>query len=333
MSGPTVGLKLPTVDDDPDGMSAADWGMRAEELGYDSIWMSEAWGPNSPVELASVAPQTEDIRLCTAIVNVYSRTPAVIAMAGATLQRLSDGRAVLGIGPSHPPAVASIHGLEYERPVRRTHEAIELVKALTSESGEVTYEGEIFEVEGADGLDAPVPVHNAALGEANRRATGRVADGWLPYLLPVSALEDAFETIADTAAAAGRDPDEIQVTPQILAAASDDPAAAKNAIREFVAGYIGPLDNYRNALADWMPESAEAIGEAWAEGGPDAAESAVTDEVVQELGIAGTPEEVREQLAGLLDRSVIDSPIMYVPRTASEEMRDRTIDALAPRDL
>lgn len=333
MATPTVGLKLPTVGDTPEDRTAAEWGQHAEDLGYDSIWMSEAWGPNSPVELASVAPQTDRIRLCTAIVNVYSRTPAVIAMAGATLQRLSDGRAVLGVGPSHPGPVETIHGIEYERPVRRTHEAIELIKLLTESTGDVGFEGELFEVDGVEGLGTEVPVHNAALGEANRRATGRVADGWLPFMLPVSALEDAFETIAQTAEAAGRDADDIQVTPQVLAAASEDPDAARDAIREFVAGYVGPLANYRNALADWFPDAAKRIGDAWADGGPAAAEAAVTDEVVHELGVAGTPEDVRAQLAEVLDRSVIDCPIMYVPRSAPEEMRDRTIEALAPRDL
>lgn len=295
--------------------------------------MSEAWGPNAPVELASVATRTDEIRLCTAIVNVYSRTPAVIAMAAATLQRLSDGRAVLGVGPSHPRAVNAIHGMEYEQPIRRTHEAIELIKELTAGAGEVTYEGEIFEVGGVPGMDTPVPVHNAALGAANRRATGRVADGWLPFMFPVSALSDAFQTIERTAEAAGRNPDDIQVTPQILAAASDDRAVAEDIVREFIASYVGPLPNYRNALADWYPETAQAIGDAWDDGGPEVAMAAVTDEVVHELGVAGTPEEVKEQLADVLDRPVIDCPIMYVPRSAPDDIRDRTIDALAPRGI
>ncbi len=336
MPTPTIGLKMPTVGDRPDapeGRTAAEWAIHAETLGYDSIWMSEAWGPNAPVELGSAAPQTDEIRLCTAIVNVYSRTPAVIAMAGATLQRLSGGRAVLGVGPSHERSVRSMHGMDYDRPVRRTHEAIELIKELTGGSGEVTYAGEILEVEGVPAMETPVPVHNAALGAANRRATGRVADGWLPFMFPVSALAEAFETIARTAEAADRDPDDIHVTPQILAAASDDPAKAKDVVREFIAGYVGPLPNYRNALADWFPDTAHAIGDAWADGGREAAVGEVTDEVVLELGVAGTPDDVRAQLGEILDRSVIDCPIMYVPRSAPEAMRDRTIAALAPRDL
>lgn len=336
MDDPTIGLKLPTTDESPSrpaSMSAGEWGKRAEGLGYDSIWMSEGWGVDALLSLAEIALRTETIRCCTAIVNTYSRTPPVLAMAGATLQQLSGGRAVLGVGPSHAPLVESLHTMDYDRPVRRTHEAIELVRELTGGADEVTYDGEVFEVEGYPGFDTPVPVYNAALGEANRRATGRVADGWLPYLYPVSGLREAFETIAETARAGDRDPDDIEVTPQILAAVHDDPEAAKDPIRSYVASYIGTLPNYRNALARWYPDESEAIGDAWADGGLEAAKSEVTDEIVFDLGVAGTPETARHQLREILESPVVDCPIVYVPRPVPESERDRTIEALQPARL
>lgn len=340
MSDPTVGLKLPTAGERPDRPAphaTAEWGERAETLGYDSIWMSEAWGADALVELGTVAERTERIRLCTAIVNVYSRTPAVLAMAGATLQRLSGGRAVLGVGASHAATVEALHGMAYERPVRRVHEAIELVKALTGggdgSGAAVTYDGEVFSVDGYPPFDEPVPVYNAALGEANRRATGRVADGWLPYVFPVSALGEAFETVARTARESGRDPDAIEVTPQIMAAVDEDPEVAKDVVREYVARYVGARPNYRNALADWYPESAAAIGDAWESGGVEAAMGAVPDELVFEVGVAGTAEEARDQLRAVLDEPVVDCPIVYVPRPAPDGVRDRTIEALAPGRL
>lgn len=336
MADPTLGLKLPVSDDRPNApasISAGAWADRAEALGYDSIWMSEAWGADALLELAGAADRTDTIRLCTAVVNVYSRTPAVLAMAGATLQRLAEGRAVLGVGPSHAAAVEAIHDLDYDRPVRRTHEAIELVRALTRGEGPVSYDGEVFEVQDLPGFDRPVPVYNAALGEANRRATGRVADGWLPFMLPVSSLPAAFETVAETARAAGRDPDDIEVTPQLLAAVDDDPDQAIDAIRRFVAMYVGGLPNYRNALAEWYPEAAAAIGEAWENGGQEAAAEAVPEEVVFDLGVAGSPDDVRDQLESVLETPVVDCPIVYVPRSVSAAVRDRTIEALAPEHL
>lgn len=336
MSDPTIGLKLPTTGGSPDvpvEMSAGEWGARAEELGYDSIWGSEAWGSNIFLELADVAFHTDDLRLCTAIVNTYSRTPPVLAMAGATLQRLSGGRAVIGIGPSHATFVESLHGVPYEQPVRRTHEAIELIKALTGGGEEVQYDGQIFSTNGFAPFDEEVPVYNAALGEANRRATGRVADGWLPYIFPVSSMADAFETIAQTAKERGRDPADFEVTPQILAAVSDDPDEAKDYVRDYIAHYIGGLPNYRNAVAGDFAEEAAAIGEAWDDEGVEAAKAAIPDELLFEVGVAGTEEDVRTQFRDILDTEIVDCPIVYVPRDVPPAERDRTIEALSPAQL
>lgn len=213
------------------------------------------------------------------------------------------------------------------------HEAIEIVKQLTSGSESVSYDGEIFSVDDYPAFDAPVPVYNAALGEANRRATGRVADGWLPYVFPVSKLDEAFETIEQTAEAAGRDPSEIRVTPQILAAVNDDPAVAKDHVREYVAMYLGGLPNYRHALAEWYPEESEAIGAAWNDGGLDAAMDAVSDDLLYEFGVAGTTETAQAQLRDIIDHPTIDTPILYVPRSVPADARDRTINDLQPSNL
>lgn len=336
MVTPRIGLKLPTTDDRPSvpaDKSAAEWGQYAEQLGFDSIWMSEAWGADALVSLTNVAAQTESIRLCTAIVNIYSRTPPVLAMAAATLQQLSDDRVVLGVGASHAAVIESLHGVEYDQPVRRSHETIELVKQLTANEGQVTYNGEIFQLQGYPGFGTDVPVYNAALGEANRRATGRVADGWLPYLFPLSALQEGFETIENAALEAGRDPDTIEVTPQILTAVDDDPEDAKDHIRAFVASYIGTLPNYRNALSTWFPEESNAIETAWEDGGLNTAMEEVTDTIVEELGIAGTPDAVQDRVAQIVDMDLIDCPILYVPRSTSPTIRRKTIETVSPNAL
>lgn len=336
MQDSKIGLKLPLTEERPNwlaSMSAGEWGERAESMGYDSIWMSESWGADALMSLAEAATRTDEIRLCTAIVNTYSRTPAVLAMAGTTLQRLSSGRAVLGVGASHASIVESLHGIEYERPVRRTHETIESIKKLTTGSGAVSYQGEIYQIEEHLGLDTPIPVYNAALGEANRRATGRVADGWLPYLYPVSALNEGFETIAKSARDADRDPEDIEVTPQVLAATSDDPDKAKDVVRDYVARYVGNLPNYRNALSEWFPAEVAAIDEAWGADGVEAAKAEVTDDMVLELGVAGTPETAREQLRDIAEIPVVDCPIIYVPRSVSHEFVERTIVDLRPDRL
>ena len=336
MPDPEIGLKLPTEASRPSfpvSKSAAEWASHAESLGYTSIWMSEGWGAHTPMELATASMTTSSIRLCTAVLNVYARTPIVLAMAGATLQRLSDGRAILGVGPSHESAVRSLYGGSYDRPVRRTHETIKVIKELTGGTDSITFDGEVVQVTDVPAMDEPVPVYNAALREANRRATGRVADGWLPFMFPVSALEEAFETVERTARERNRDPDDIRVTPQIIAAVNEDREEAKDAVRRFIATYIGALPNYRNGLKLWFPETANAIGDAWEAGGLEAAMDAVTEEVLFELGIAGTSDEAIDQLTELLANPTIDEPILYVPRDVPPEARDRTIRTLAPEHL
>lgn len=330
---PRLGLKLPLTGGLPMWPyqnSAGKWAELAEDLGYDSLWMSEAWGGNAFVHLAEVAVRTDRIRFGTAIANVYSRSPAVLAMAGASLARLSDDRAVLGVGASHPGVVEGLHDEPYSQPVRRTHETVRAIRAFTGDAKSVTYEGELFETDGFPGLDEPVPLYNAALGEANRRATGRVADGWIPYLLPFSRLDDAFETVATAAQDAGRNPDDIEVLPQVLAVVDDDPDAARRPIREYLANYIGNYEAYQNAIAERFPDGAAAVADAWRTGDEEAAIDRVTDDMVGEFGVAGPPDAAREQLREVLDIDSVDAGIVYVPNGASIETYERTFSELRP---
>ena len=330
---PTLGVKLPLTGGLPmwpHDRSAGEWAELAEDLGYESIWMTEAWGANAFVHLAEVALRTERIRFGTAVTNVYARSPAVLAMAGASLSRLSGGRAVLGLGASHPGVVEGLHDLPYDRPVRRIHETVEAIRAFTGDDDSVTYDGEVFETDGFPGLEESVPVYNAALGEANRRATGRVADGWIPYLLPFSRLDDAFETVATTARESGRDPANVEVVPQVLAVVDDDPDAAKRPIREYLARYTGNYEAYRNVIAERFPEEAAEVADRWRGDDEAGAVAAVTDEMVREFGVAGPPQEAREQLRSVLAVDAVDAGIVYVPNGASVETFERTFAELAP---
>lgn len=125
--------------------------------------MSEGWGDDAFVSLTTVANRTQTIRYGTAGVNAYSRTPPIIEMIGATLQRLSGGRALLGVGPSNPSFVETLHSMIYDQPIRWTHETIELLKQLTDSSDEITYNGQVFRVIGYPRFDTPLPTFNAAL--------------------------------------------------------------------------------------------------------------------------------------------------------------------------
>lgn len=320
-----TGILVPTDRDDVAAFAA-----RAERLGYDSVWTGELWGRDAFVALTRAAEATDRIDLGTAIVNIYGRSPATIAQAAATLDRAADGRARVGLGTSTPKAIEDLHGIPFDQPARHLHETTELVSEFLRGEGRISYEGKLFEVADFPALDRDVPVYAAALGPANRRATGRTADGWLPHNIPFEHLSEAFETIRDTARERDRDPAEITVAPYVPAAASDDPEAARRAVRGHLAYYVGSGEGYRKAVAQSFPEAAEAVAEAWREGDREAARESVTDEMLAALAVAGTPEQAREQFAEVAALDVVDEPLVVVPDGTPENVARQTVEALAP---
>jgi len=323
-----LGVLTPAVD----GPTA--FAVSAEELGYDSVWIPELWQESGVVRAADVAVHTDSIELGTAILNVFSRSPAVLAMTAATLDRLSDGRFTLGVGTSTRKAVKDLHGLSWDdpNPVRRAHETIELTGRYLDGEGRVEYDGEVFEVRDFPPLGRDVPIYHAALGEANRRVVARLCDGWIPHNVPFPDLPAAFDYVAEHAEAAGRDPDEITVAPYVPACASDDGDEARRKLREHVAYYVGSGEGYRRAVGERFDE-ADTVAERWHEGERGAAADAVTDEMVAALGVAGTPEEAREQLRDLAASDVVDRPLLTIPNTAGTALAERTVEELAPERL
>jgi len=313
-----------------DEADLASFAERAESLGYHSLWTGELWTRDAFVTLTEAAAVTSDIGLGTAIANVYGRTPATLAQAAATLNRVSDGRARLGLGTSTRKAVEDLHGMSFENPARRLHETTELAGEFLTGSGRVSYKGEIFEVADFPALGADVPVFTAALGPATRRATGRVADGWLPHNVPFGRLAESFETIAEAARGRDRDPEAITVAPYVPAAVSDDPERARDAIRGHVAYYVGSGEGYRRAVARQFPDGADAVAAAWHEGDREAARKAVTAEMVDALGVSGTPEQAGERFAEVASMDVIDDPLVVIPDGTPRDITEQTVEVLSP---
>lgn len=322
-----LGVVIPrSLDQDPTELAIS-----AEKWGYDSVWMGELWGTSSVVKLTEIACQTEEIQIGTAILNIYSRSPAVLAMTAATLDRISNGRTHLGVGPSTPTAIENIHGMEFERPARRAHETIELIQRLTStEEDRINYDGELISVKGVPTLERDIPIYFAALGPANRRVVGRLCDGWIPHNIPLFKLSDAFEPIAETAREAGRDPDTITVAPYVPAAVSDDSEKAHNALRGHIAYYTSSSKGYRQAVATYYPDEAAKIAEKWQSSDRSDAIDLVTDDMVSDLGIAGTPEDARNQLHDLFEKSIIDHPLITIPEQVDDDLAEQTVKELSP---
>ncbi|WP_336343526.1 LLM class flavin-dependent oxidoreductase [Halalkalicoccus ordinarius] len=321
----TRGVLLPNVSE-----SASEVATRIEALGYDAIWTGELWGTDAFVQLTTLAAHTEGIALGTAIANVFSRSPAVLASAAAALEERSSGPVRLGVGASTPKAIEDLHGFEYDRPIRRMHETVELVKAYTAGDGRVEYDGECFSTRDFPALEADVSVYTAALGPAARRATGRVADGWLPHNIPFEGLSGAFETVSTAAREAGRDPEGIEVAPYVPAAVAEDTEEARGVVRGHLAYYVGSGEGYRRAVGERFPEEVDRIAEAWHAGERGRAREEVTDEMVAALGAAGTPDEARSRLSAIEGLETVDEPIVVVPSNADDATVERTIEALAP---
>lgn len=320
---PRTGLVLPEYADVSDDW-LVDFGVQAANAGFDSIWCGEGWGYNPFQILTRVGTQT-DVALGTCIANVFARSPAALAANALALHDQTDGRFVLGLGASTPQVVESFHGMPFERPLRRIRETIEIVNlALAGER--ITYDGEVFSVDGfalnhADG--AEVPVFNAALGRTNIALTIDFADGLLPHLLPLPALESAIangEARANSTASLHR-------SPSIPTSVSDDPAEAHQVLADHIAYYAGSTEFYNDVIAsNGFPEEAAAIQSAWQDGEKAEAAACVSHDLISAIGISGTPAEARERVRELL--GTVDTVLLSFPQGATEEMFERALQAL-----
>jgi alkanesulfonate monooxygenase SsuD/methylene tetrahydromethanopterin reductase-like flavin-dependent oxidoreductase (luciferase family) len=307
--------------------------VRAEELGYESAWAAEGQGKSAFGKLERWAVHTDRIGLATGIVNVFSRTPAAIAQAAATLDAHSAGRAILGLGVAHPGVVEGFHGADFDRPLPRMDEYIELVRRYLRGDPE-GFDGEFFSPsrtafwEAFEPERASIPIYNGALGSANVRLTGQFADGWVPNLYPDSQFEEALTWLADGAARADKDSEEIDVAMYVLTAVNEDQARARQAAAEHIAYYLRDIPGYYDRAAEQAGYE-EVVDAVRAAPSLEAGADAVADELLDHLAVVGTPTEARAQLAHLRDIGV-DLPIVRAPAGSDREWVERTLAAFAP---
>jgi F420-dependent oxidoreductase-like protein len=287
----------------------------ADRLGFDSLWVAEAWSFDAFMVLTSLVPETENIKLATGIVNVYSRTPSLIAQSAATLDALSGGRAILGLGASGPQVIKGWHGLDYDQPLQRTREVIQIVRMIMRRE-KLQYEGEVFDLQGKLKLiNHPVrpaiPIAVAALGPKNVAMTAELADGWLPTLYsPAKAAEVFGPALAEGAARRAPDLAPLEVVAPAAVAISDDTANAKDRARIGMALYIGGMgsrkQNFYNQLFRRYGYEAEAeeIQDLYLTGKQPEAIGKVTDEMVDEVSMIGPAGYVKDRLAQFSEAGV-----------------------------
>ena len=331
-----IGLTLSSRQDasDQDLIAVA---REAEALGYDTCWTGESWGRDAFTVLTLLACHTKTLRLGTGIIPVFSRTPGLIAQSIASLDLISQGRAVLGLGTSGRVVIEDWHGVSYRQPLRRTLEYLEIIRMALS-GNPVNYQGEIFQLQrfrlGLSLVQQHLPIYLASLGPKNLRLTGELADGWLPIWVDQQRLPDLKEEVANAASAAGRDISQITVAPQILCCVAENPeelAQAEREARSHMSYYIGGMGQYYYNLFCRFGYRAEAdaVRQAWFERDRDRAAAAISGQMLDNITVLGDAETCRFKLRRFREMGA-DMPVVAFPHGATRSAIEKTLRALAP---
>jgi probable F420-dependent oxidoreductase len=307
----------------------------AESLGYESAWVAEGHGGDQFAILAACAMRTSRIQLGTSISSVFVRTAPTIAMAASTIADLSGGRFILGLGSSHKAQVEPEHGMVYRKPLTRTRETVTIVRDLIHD-GRVSFQGDSIRIENFDLWYAPrhrnIPVYLSAVFQKGIALCGEVADG---IILTRSTLGTAAQVrayLAEGACKAGRAATQFMVTTLLPASIGDTREAALAALRRGFAFYCGSFPRYNRMMVEHgFAAEARAIAEAWARGGRETAERAVSDAMIDATSVSGTQDQCRARIEAYW-RSGIDVPIIspFARGSNAKNCFEATIRACAP---
>jgi F420-dependent oxidoreductase-like protein len=316
----------------------------AEALGFDSVWAAEAYGSDTATVLAWLAANTERIKVGSAIFQIPGRSPAMTAMTAATLDNISGGRMLLGIGASGPQVAEGWHGQRFGRQLQRTREYVGIVrKALARERLE--WDGEVYTLPLPDGpgkalkltiapVQERIPIYLAAIGPKNTRLTGEIADGWLPTFFAPDHVRESRELLEEGAREAGRElSDDFDIAPNVNVALDDDVERARDTIRPLLALYVGGMGskkkNFYNALVRryGFEEAAEKVQDLYLDGKRDEAAAALPDELIDMTALCGPRDRIAERLEVYRDAGV--GTLVATPTVFDVEGRLKTMRTLA----
>ena len=293
--------------------------LECERLGYDSAWTGEAYGGDAVTPIAWMLARTTKIKGGTGIMQMPARTPTCAAMTAMSLQALSGGRFLCGIGPSGPQVAEGWYGQAYGKPQARTKEYVAIIRAIFARAKPLEHKGEHYQIPyagpGATGLGKPLKsimhpnpdlkIYTAAIAPAGLRTAGEVADGVLPFMMSPEKAELIAGPVREGMALAGKPKTlaDFDTAPYVRIVMGDDLAACRNAIRPQLALYIGGMGarnkNFYNDLTKRMGYEAVAgqIQDLFLDGKKDAAAAAVPDELIDETSLVGPKERIKERLA------------------------------------
>jgi len=291
--------------------------LEAERFGYDSVWTAEAYGSDAVTPAAWIAARTTRLHVGTGIMQIPARTPAMTAMTAMTLDALSGGRFRLGLGVSGPQVVEGWHGQAFGKPLAKTREYVEIVRAILRREKPLEFRGEYYQVPyaGADatGLGKPLksilhgraglPIYLAAVGPKNVALAAEIADGWIPVFFSARRSAMFREWLDEGFARGRRSRETFDIMPMVPVVVGPDAAACRATVKPRVALYVGGMGargrNFYNDIAKryGYEGAAKTIQDLYLGGKKAEAEAAVPDELVDEVALCGPPERIRERLA------------------------------------
>ncbi len=289
----------------------------ADGLGLDSIWAAEAYGSDVLTPLAWWGSQTEKVKLATGIMQMSARQPTAAAMAAMTLDHLSGGRMILGIGVSGPQVVEGWYGMPFEKPLARTREYVAILRDVWARQGPVTADGPFYPLPlpGGTGLAKPlkssihplredIPIYLAAEGPKNIALSAEICDGWVAMLLAPDFLEPYEEALAEGFAREGarHSAADFEVAATLPLLVSDDVEAAADALRHYYALYFGGMGAKGKNFHANVPirmgygEMVETVQDLYLSGKKQEAAEAIPFELIDKMSLIGPPDKIRHDL-------------------------------------
>ena len=275
------------------------------ETKIDSVWIPETWGMENFSMLGAVSNKTKNQKIGSSIINIYSRSPSTISMGAATIDALSDGRLILGLGTSSVPIVEDFHVGVFENPVQRMREYVEIIR-LSLTKKQINYSGKIFNLKNFTLLIEPnresTPIYLAAINQKMVNLTWEIADGVIFYLRPIEEMKKTISKMQSQK--------KIDVSCQIITCVSENSEEAVKRARKTIAFYISVGKIYREFLKkNGFETETNNIFEEFKKSGFKSNHELVTDSMLKSLCIAGTPDESKLQLQKFRDAG-IDLPII-----------------------
>ena len=271
----------------------------------DTIWIPETWGMENFSMLSMVSQKVNSPKIGSSIINIYSRSPSLMAMGAATVDTISNGRLVLGLGTSSMPIVEDFHGMKFEKPVSRMREYVEIIRLVLS-GKQVNYDGNFFKLKNFSLLIKPlrnsIPIYLAAVNQKMVELTWEIADGVIFYLRPISELKNTIEKMQNKK--------KIDVSCQLITCVSKDSQKAIDHAKKTLSFYISVGEIYRNFLAkNGFQNETEEIFQEFEKSGLEHVHEFVSDSMIESLTICGSPQECLIKLKKFKDTG-LDLPIL-----------------------